>query len=424
VTEAPSPSPYAPGIISEERAPPRPAGRAVVFLLAMFVVSFVTGTPFWFQWARRATIASAHPLSMVGLVGAAFSASGALMLVWAYLSDRVAFWGSRRNGYLLLAGLTMAITWLALAVLWRHDIAWIVAAVEFGLAASVTRAAVAGGLAEIGQRRAATGRLAAARIGLAYAAPLAAAPLAGVLESLPLPVTAGIATGLSLAVVVLLVTLTDDGSPSPATAATAQVTIPQFLRSRSFWSSAAFLAVAGLAMPREMITWRVPSPYTASTLAPPSFWLVWMEPAATIVAALGYLLLCRWISLRNLLRIGLITDALALIALRQAMTGGAQDALEVIRFMLAVCDGVVLIAIFDLALRAAPRGSEAFGTILLGGVPAVLANVVETFAKIVTLPPGSLAWFAAAAAIAGAFAVSLLPRAIVGTRDGERAPAT
>ena len=413
MAETPSPSPYAPGIISEEQAPPRPAGRASVLIMATFAMTLVSSTALWFPWARRSMLVSGRR-SVLELAISAAPLSGALILVWAYLSDRVAVWGTRREGYLLLSGLTMAVTWVVLAFLGLRDVAWLVAAVEFGVATSVTRAAVAGGLAEIGQRRAITGRLAAANVTAARAAALVASLtiLFGI-ESFPL--VAGIAAGLSLAVVVLIVTLTDQG-PRPVPAAVSPVTIPQFLRSRSFWSSAAFLTIAGLAtMPRAIIASRLATPVVFGRLQ-------WVESVATIAGALGYMFVCGRLSLRNVLRIGLIADALVLIAFERTLRAGAPGGLDVGATALAVCDGVIIAALFDLVLRAAPRGREAFGTILLGGFPVFAGLLVSTLAGVLELSPGAVTWFAASAAIAGAFAVSLLPSALVGTRDGERPP--
>jgi len=46
-----APSPYTPGIIGDERPPPRPAGRAVVFLVATFVMAIVT-SELWQEWSE------------------------------------------------------------------------------------------------------------------------------------------------------------------------------------------------------------------------------------------------------------------------------------------------------------------------------------------------------------------------------------
>jgi hypothetical protein len=423
-TPSPPPSPYAPGIISEERAPPRPAGRAVVFIVATFAMTIVTAMAFWFPFAEGSTVAGGHDDSMLGLFINVSTASGALILLWAYLSDRVALWGTRREGYLLLCGLTTAITWLALAVLGRNDVAWVPAVVVLGVASTATRAAVMGGLAEISRRRASTGRLAAANIIAAQTASLVAGQLAAMVCAGPLPVAAGIAAALSLAVVVLIITLSDDGTqPGADPAGGAPVTIPQFLRSRTFWSAAAFLSIAGLAtMPHETILWRVWAAHS-STIEATSWRLTWLQNGTVIATAVGYLFVCRRLPLRRLLRIALFAYALVLIAFERILHWGGLAALEGAVGAVAACDGLVYVALIDLVLRAAPRGREAFGAILLGGFPAVAAMLVTTLARTRDPSAASMARFAAAAALAACLAVSLLPRALVAPRDGERAAA-
>jgi hypothetical protein len=419
---SPSPSPYAPGIISEERVPPRPAGRPVVFVLATLVMTLVTTTSFWWGWARRSTLVSGHARSMLNLFSRAAWVSGLLILVWAYLSDRVSLWGTRREGYLLLCSLTMAITWVVLAVLGTQDIAWLLAAVEFGVATSVARAAVTGGLAEIGQRRAATGRLAASNVIAARMAVLAAAPLAAVFGFAPLPVTAGIAAALQAGLVILIITLSDDGTRPADGPAITPVTIPQFLRSRTFWSVVAFLFVAGLAtVPPEPLASRVWATQAGGVRAL-SVKLRWIHGAATVLGAVAYLFLCRRAALRTLLRIGLFAGAVVLIAFERTLQSGSQGAVDIAVAAIAACDGIVIVACFDLVLRAAPHGREAFGAILMGGFPVFAGSLVSSFADTLEASASGAVWFAASAAIAAALAVSLLPRPLVTTRDGERAP--
>jgi hypothetical protein len=53
-----------------------------------------------------------------------------------------------------------------------------------------------------------------------------------------------------------------------------------------------------------------------------------------------------------------------------------------------------------------------------------VAYLLSYFAARVEAKAAGMAWFAAAAAIAGGLAVSLLPRALVATRDGWRVEGT
>jgi len=421
-TPSPPPSPYAPGIISEERTPPRPAGRPVVLLVASFVLILVTTPSFWWQWAWCSTPVDGHARSMMDLfIRVPPGAANVLILASAYVSDRVALWGTRREGYLLLCGLTMTITWVVLAVVGTGDVVWVLAVVEFSVIGSVLRAAVAGGLAEIGQRRAATGRLSAGFLVANQVAFLAATPLAAVFTIAPGPLMAGIAAGLSAAIVILITTVTDDGARAPEGPAIAPFKIWQFLRSRTFWSVVCVGCIAGLAtVPRELIVSHLWATHS-DTMTETSGRLRWIEGAVEIAAALGYLFVCRRAPLRRVLRISLFANALVLIAFERTLKWGG---LDVAAAAVAASHGIVIIAILDLVLRAAPRGREAFGAILLGSLPMSVAYLLSYFAARVEAKAAGMAWFAAAAAIAGGLAVSLLPRALVATRDGWRVEGT
>jgi len=419
-TPSPPPSPYAPGIISEERTPPRPAGRAVVFLLATFLITLVTSAPFWWGWAMNSSVVSSYGRGMRDWAVSITTAAGALTLLWAYLSDRIPVWGTRREGYLLLCGLTSSITWLALALLGPNDIAWVAAVVLVSVVTSVSRVAITGALAEIGQRRAATGRLSAANVGLARLALLVASPLASVFMAAPLAVSAGIAAGLSLALVLAVMTLSDDGTRSQDPHPAAAVTIPTFLRSRTFWSSAIVLALAGLGS----VPWQNIAPRIAKFWGSPAYLnLASLDYGPAAVAAIVYLFVCRRVALRKVLRFALLAQGIALFFFKGSLESGDQGALAIGALVLAVCDGFVSVATFDLVLRAAPRGREAFGAILLGGVGSIFQTLKSIGGRSLGESVGVAALLAAATSIAAAIAVFLLPRPLVETRDGEHAPA-
>jgi MFS family permease len=419
-TPSPSPSPYAPGIISEERTPPRPAGRAVVFLLATFLMTLVTNAAFWWGWAMNSSVVSTYGRGLRNWAFSITTATSALILLWAYLSDRIPVWGTRREGYVLVCGLTTSITWLALAFLGHNDIAWVAAVVVVGLASSVSRAAITGALAEIGQRRAATGQLSAASLGLARLALLAGSPLASLFMAAPVAVPAGIAAGLSLALVLAVITLSDDGTRSQDARPAAAVTIPTFLRSRSFWSSATVLALAGFGT----VPWETITPLVVNTWRSAEYrsW-AWIDYGPSIVAALGYVFICRRVPFRRVLRFALFGQGLALFFFKGSLQTGDHRSVAVAAVVLAICDGLVNVALYDLALRAAPRGREAFGAILVGGLGSFAQTLKSTIERRLDMPVGAAALFAAAATIAAAIAVSLLPRPLIETRDGEHAPA-
>jgi len=408
---AEAPSPYAPGIISHERAPPRPPARPVVFLVATFVMTALAAG-LWQTWAWRPN-AEADGGSPVDLFRILATAPAILGLLWAYLSDRVPVMGSRREGYVVLAGLVTAVVWLGVAAGDDHPWAWRAAALPFGLADAVSRVAILGALAQIGRRRTTTGRLAALNVGLAELALLGARALMMPFSDASIWLTAGIAVGLALALVLLVVALSDDDAPALAAAPETHVGIPSFLRSRAFWASLPVLACAGILTMSEAT--RHLSPRVTDDV---DRWQMqrWFSGAGMIGASIGYTILCRRIRFRNLLRLALLVKLLMLVGALGVARTGARD---LVVLMLATGDGLVAIAVLDLALRAAPPGREAFGAVALHGAWIV----IKSFSGPVTLflmrmtPLWTL--YALGAAIVGIFAASLLPRAIAGTSDGQ-----
>ena len=103
--------------------------------------------------------------------------------------------------------------------------------------------------------------------------------------------------------------------------------------------------------------------------------------------------------------------ALALVAFALVWRAGADETtLELIAPTAA--DALAAVALSDLAMRAAPRGWEALGFMLLWGFPWVIASVLGPLTMFLRAPVGSVALFCAGAAVAGVAAVSLLPRAV------------
>lgn len=412
------PSPYAPPVaVTEERAPPRAAGRAVVFQIATFVQTLVVAG-LWNAWLSRATLITDHPgpLQLQAALSNVLVLTGAALL-FAHLSDRVPLWGTRREGYLMLAFLIMAGVWLALAFASQHGLIWFAAVVPFILAASIAGAAIAGALAEIGQRRAATGRLAAAQFGLARLAVLASGPLEAwsnwaAFSSITL--VGLVSAGICLTAVLMIAMVSDDDTPPPEPAPRASVAA--FLRSPLFRATLPLLICAGAAtVPDRLLNRAISQQFGDQTLC---LRFQWRIPVVTVVATAAYLMTCRRLRFATLLRLAMLTNALAIalcgLAFRNLAEGTLQGALTVG----AVAEGLVSVAVLDLALRIAPRGREAFGTILVACIPRLVDSLVGAVARPLQVPVERLAWYATTAGLAAVIAVSLLPRVLLDARDG------
>jgi hypothetical protein len=383
-----------------------------VFLIATFAMTVVGSGRFVLERAEEA--AAAAGTKKPSFLYAAASAPHVLLLLWAFLSDRVALWGTRREGYVLFTALLVPIAWLLTVLPGDHHALWIVAALLFGTASAVARAAPPGALAEIGQRRAATGSLSAAFIAVAQLGVLASFALSTASELLSPWITFGVAIGLSLAVVLLVITAADEGTaPSPALPPGApRPSIPRFLGSRAFWSSFAVCVLAGAAtVPNELlVNPQKTSEGAAASLAP------WMIHVCFIGAAASYFVGCRRIRFGVLLRVTLTLKAAALL-LYPFVDGGSGGA-SIAFLVRATANGLLSVALLDMATRVAPPGREAFATMLLAGVTTVVITMSNALEASLGIPSLPVSGFAAGAAIAAAIATLLLPRRFLETADG------
>src|SRR4029079_598939 len=144
----------------------------------------------------------------------------------------------------------------------------------------------------------------------------------------------------------------------------------------------------------------------------------WEGQIIAVAAIAGYLLASRRVRFTRLLAFGLLTKAITFAVLAFASHRGHEGRLCSAVFMRAAADGLASAAILDLAMRLAPPGREAFGAILVAGLPGFLHVVGQTIALALSVRVESLAWFAAAAVLAAAIAVSLLPKEISDPPDG------
>jgi len=408
---AETPSPYAPGIISNEPARTRPAGRALVFLAAAFMMVLAGATTDWHFWMKElATKTGVSPTSP--LVVVTISVPGVLVLLWAYLSDRVPLFGARREGYLLVAGLVGAAAWGALGFGAAHATVWVTAPVLIAAAMAVSRAAIDGGLTEIGRRHATTGVMAASYVMVSDLADLGGVAQ-DVLSERAFGWTAGVGAVLWLTIVLLVATLgfADDDAAPTVPASELPAGIPRFLRSRTFWAAVAVAVCAGFAsLPRPIIDayFHVRGRETTMSL--------WVWGHVIPVAAAGiYLLACRRLRFAALLRLALALKALALVAFWLLLGAGPNDTIVALIAPTAG-DALANVALIDLAMRAAPRGREAFGFVLLSGLPhlitGTLGSVTGMMMDMIHVPVSTVALFCAGAAVVGVAAVSLLPRAV------------
>jgi len=155
-----------------------------------------------------------------------------LGLLWAFLSDRVPLFGTRREGYLVVAGVISTVGWALAPFVPAVFGGWILVGLPLNLGSAVTTTAAHGALADHGRRLAATGTMAAGLIGGANAVGLLAIPLKSLPESLGRTAFVGALLGLATVGAAFLLLR----RAPPISAAHDRERLFRYLCSRRFWS--------------------------------------------------------------------------------------------------------------------------------------------------------------------------------------------
>jgi Na+/melibiose symporter-like transporter len=412
---------------------PAPSVRAAVGVVAAGI--FITGLG-WPGMIARLPLGlflknQLHlPAAQVAVFWAAATFGWYVKPLVGLLCDAYPLFGWRRRGYLLAGALAACLGWLALALVPARFAPLLAAMVALNLAIVVVSAAVGGLLVEIAQRHGASGRLSALREGLIGAMSLVAGPLGGWLAARALGWTAATGALIWLALVPVVALLYRDRDRDHASASGA----PAPLRATLAAQLRAIRAAPAMARAALLLFLVYLAPGFQTPLLYHQQDALGFAPAfmgeLQLVGAVGALLgagiyawLCRRLALRTSLVAGIVMNTTSTLFY---LGYGSATAAIAITFAAAVLGSIALLPIYDLAVRATPRGSESFGYALLASV-----QTLATFA--VSDPLGSLlydrlhlglaplVWINGASTAAVLLFVPFLPRALLARREG-RAP--
>jgi hypothetical protein len=405
-------SPYAsPATVGDEPAPPRPAGRRALFLIATFATTLIGPGYLGISWSRLVT--SAHLAADESLLFYVLGCAPTLLtVVWALLSDAWAIMDTRREGHLLLAALLAAIAWLVLPSSLSNGTTWTLAWGGTIVADAVASAAIGGALVEIGRRRGSTGRLAAAWVAAILLADLAATPLLTVAAKVAPGWVAGFCAALAL-VVVLLIGLLPEPIGEPARAVAVRPALRTYLRARTLWASAAVMACGAFASIPDNVL-RADDWSTASRTT---------NIVAQLASCCVYALIVRRSSFAGLLRRALLLNCAMVIALIRLWDADGGAGRTVALLADGLVQGFVQVAMTDLLLRAAPDGREAFGCALLTAFYLAGSAGWKLLAEALGLSLSAATTVAALASVVAVLAVGLLPASVIARREGEPASA-
>lgn len=338
------------------------------------------------------------------------------------LSDSRPLWGNRRTHYLLVSAAAAGVLWCLLGAV-SHTLATLLAvAVGLNCALMMASTATGGLFVEAGQGQHATGRLTSLRFGLMNGASLIAGPLGGFLAAKAFGITAAIGAVLCLSLVPATVLLLNE-PPVPRRDtrawATARLELRGILKSGAVWSAAGMLFLVQLAPGFATPLFY----YQTNTLGFSPQFIGELALASSVFGLLGAILyarLCKDMPLRLLLVLAIVASMLSTMLYLGYRSWGLALAID----SLAGCAGTLAqLPLFDLAVRATPEGSEAFGYSLMMSVWNIGISLSDVFGSWLFghfhLQFTSLVWLNAGTTASALLVIPFLPARIVGRREGE-----
>jgi predicted MFS family arabinose efflux permease len=416
---APADEPAAPG------APSAPALRGLIAVLSVGI--FVTG----FGWPGIIgrlpfTLLLKNHLHMPAQQVAKFWAIATF--AWyikplvGFICDAYPLFGTRRRSYLLLGTALSVFFWLTFAFAPREYGSLVVVMTLLNLA-MVTVSVVVGGLqVEVSQRHGATGRLASLRTAIEGVMDLAGGPVGGLLAVCAFGWTAaaGAAVMLSFLPVVARFYPEARGSRTNTEVWTiARSHLRVIVRSRAMWGAAGLLFLVYLApgMQTAMVYYQ-----TDVLKLDPRFigLLQTLQGAGGILGAATYAYLCRRVTLKVSLIVGIVLNAASALFYLRYDSAVAAAVIDTSAAYLTILGTMPL---YDLAARATPSGIESFGFSLMMSIRNIAIFAISNYAGSylydrVGFKP--LVWINAGSSAAVLLFVPLLPAALLAAREGDR----
>jgi predicted MFS family arabinose efflux permease len=280
------------------------------------------------------------------------------------LSDSVPLFGSRRRAYLLLGSGFASVLWFLMAVASPHLRLLLVTAIALNMAVVVASTVIGGILVEEGQARNATGRFSSMRGILKTGAAMIAGPLTGYLAARPFSNTSAIGMALfaSLFVYVAIFFREDVSARRSARAQRAVISeLLELFRSRALWAAVIMLFLVELAPGFHTPLFY----YQTDVLRFDGQFLGYLGLFGGVFGLLAgfiYAFACKRLPLRSLLYLALATSALTSLSFMVYRSRSSAVVVECVSGF-----GVMLgqLPLFDLAARAAPRGTAALAYALM-----------------------------------------------------------
>jgi Na+/melibiose symporter-like transporter len=352
------------------------------------------------------------------------------------LTDSVPLFGTRRRYYLLLSLLACGLMWLVYGMMPRRY-GVLLATYTFLHVFIVFISTTLGGImAEGGERFRASGRLSSQRVGIMRVVSLIGGPVGGWLATRPFTVTASITAAFHFILLPLYYFKFREPTTAQVDTHAVEAIKAQgraLFRNRALWSAAGLIFLIEIApgFNTPLLYYQTDTLGFAKTLVGliSSF-----AGGASLLGAVIFNRLCRKYPLRPMLWAGIIIHVFAALLYLGYRT--PQSAIW-ITVCYSAAQTLAVLPLYDLAVRATPKGSEALGYAVMMSVFNITLRLSDyigsmLFTKdpvkvfgVTVLQQGvsfnSLIWLNAITTALVLVAIPLLPRTLTDHRDGEEA---
>jgi predicted MFS family arabinose efflux permease len=407
--------------------------RRMFFLISagLFITSFgwpgaIGQLPFRFLFKNQFHLNAAEQANFFAIATFAWY----LKPLAGLLCDSFPLFGTRRRGYMIVAGAVAGLAWSLFAIAPQSYAVFFWLMVMLNAAIVIASTSIGGLLVEVGQEGKATGRLASVRYAIDMVINVIAGPLGGWLAARAFGWTAGLGAVLLFLLVPVTMVLVKEprmARRNLAVWAAAAVQFRHILRSKTMWAAAALLFFVFMA-PGFGIAMNY---YQQDVLRFSTQFIGRLQALAGIggIVATGlYAYFCRKLSLRPLLLGGILLNAISSLLYLWYRSPQSAMIIDTANGFLAILG---ILPLFDLAARATPKGSESFGYALLMSVYNIAVFAISN-------PIGSwlyehpsagwhhnlsrLIWLNTGTSLVALVLVPILPRILVSQREGESRP--
>jgi len=341
------------------------------------------------------------------------------------LIDGFPILGTRRRWYLLLSALSAVFLWLLMSTVVNHYYPLLLMALAMNIAIVFGSVASGGLLVEAGQRYRATGRLSSLRVAAQNLGAALGLPVGGFLAGKAMGLTGLAAAAPLLALFIATLFLLHEPERAGRSEdfwRTTWLQLKNVFRSRTLWYAAGVILLLQ-AMPgfrgTPLTYYQKGRGFTYQFLGIVGL----LGYAGGMLSGLAYALVCRKLPLRVSLYGACVLAALSALPYLGYSPHVSKTAVIIIEVVSQFALYLAYLPLFDLAVRATPKGSEALGySVLISfwNIGLMISNQsgASLYQRVFNRGLSQLVWLNAGCTLLVAAAVIVLPRVLVDRREG------